>query len=60
MCDDLLNASQDEYDFSSYAKFLLWLPTFRQSDYLNYNDSHLDTLVPLFMKRLFKVEFSFG
>lgn len=52
MCDDLLNASQDEYDFSSYAKFLLWLPTFRQSDYLNYNDSHLDTLVPLFHEKI--------
>lgn len=51
MCDDLLNATQDEYDFSSYAKFLLWLPTFRQSDYLNYNDSHLDTLVPLFHEK---------
>ena len=48
MCDMLLTVPQNVYDFSKYKKVLLWMPTFRQSDYLNYNDSHLDTLIPLF------------
>lgn len=48
MCDKLLTVPQNVYDFSKYKKVLLWVPTFRQSDYLNYNDSHLDTLIPLF------------
>lgn len=48
MCDMLLTVPQNVYDFSKYKKVLLWVPTFRQSDYLNYNDSHLDTLIPLF------------
>lgn len=36
------------YDFSEYDKVLLWAPTFRQSDYLGYNDSRQEELVPLF------------
>lgn len=48
MTDQLLNSSCDKYDFSNYKKVLLWLPTFRQSDYLGYNDSKMEDLVPLF------------
>lgn len=51
LCDELLNAPQNAYDFSKYDKMILWVPTFRQSDYLNYNDSSLKTLVPLFAEK---------
>ena len=37
-----------KYDFSGYSKVLLWLPTFRQSDYLGYSDSSVEELLPLF------------
>lgn len=48
MCDEMLNAPRDKYDFGKYSKLLVWFPTFRQSDYLGFDDSHLDTLIPLF------------
>ena len=48
MTDALLNSDPKAYDFSQYAKMLLWLPTFRQSDFIGYNDSSYQTLVPLF------------
>ena len=48
MCDDMLNAPRNKYDFSKYSKLLVWFPTYRQSDYLGYDDSHLDSLIPLF------------
>ena len=48
MCDDMLNAPRNKYDFGKYSKFLVWFPTYRQSDYLGYDDSHLDSLIPLF------------
>lgn len=48
MCDELLLAPKNTYDFTQYDKMLLWVPTFRQSDDMGYDDSHLDTLVPLF------------
>lgn len=30
------------------VKLILWTPTFRQSDYLGYNDSHMSSLLPFF------------
>lgn len=48
MCDDMLNAPRNKYDFSRFSKLLVWFPTYRQSDYLGYDDSHLDSLIPLF------------
>ena len=39
---------QNKYDFGGYKKVLLWVPTFRQSDYLGYDDSSTEALVPLF------------
>lgn len=29
-------------------KLIIWTPTFRQSDYLGYNDSHMSSLLPFF------------
>ena len=51
MCDDLLTAPRDSYNFSRFKKVLLWVPTYRQSDYFGYDDSHIDTLVPLFHEK---------
>ncbi len=48
MCDEMLTAPRDSYDFSKFNKVLLWVPTYRQSEYLGYDDSHIETLVPLF------------
>jgi len=48
MCDDLLTAPKHSYDFSRFEKVLFWVPTYRQSEYLGYDDSHIETLVPLF------------
>lgn len=35
------------YDLGEYSKKILWLPTFRQSEYLNYSDSR-EGLLPMF------------
>lgn len=48
LCDQLLLAPRNAYDFSRFSKILLWLPTYRQSDFYNHNDTQLTTLVPLF------------
>lgn len=48
LCDDLLNAPRDRYDFGKFSKLIVWFPTYRQSEYLGYDDSHLDSLIPLF------------
>lgn len=48
MIDSLMKSSVQSNLFSNYAKFILWLPTFRQSDYLGYDDSTMENLVPLF------------
>ena len=48
LCDQLLLAPRNAYDFSRFSKILLWLPTYRQSDYYNHDDTQLTTLVPLF------------
>lgn len=45
--DELLNSSENSYDFSNYSKMVLWVPTFRKSDYLGYDDSEQEELVPL-------------
>lgn len=53
MVDQLLNSPHNKYDFSNYKKVLLWLPTFRQSDYLGYDDSKMEDLVPLFGEKYY-------
>ena len=46
--DTLLNEKSAEPIFRDFSKMILWLPTFRQSDYLGYDDSTMENLVPLF------------
>lgn len=48
MADALLKAPKGIYDFRSFKKILVWVPTFRQSDLMGYKDSNLSTLIPLF------------
>lgn len=45
--DSLFKQVTDKSLFSQYSKMILWLPTFRQSDYLGYYDSANEDLVPL-------------
>lgn len=37
-----------KYDLGTFDKILLWTPTFRQSDYLGYDDSTIEELLPAF------------
>jgi CDP-glycerol glycerophosphotransferase (TagB/SpsB family) len=48
LCDQLLMAPRNSYDFGKFNKMLLWVPTFRQSDYYGHDDSKLEMLVPMF------------
>ena len=48
MVDQLLTSPHNLYDFKAFNKVLLWMPTFRQSDYLGYDDSLMENLLPLF------------
>lgn len=48
---DALLSPRDRYDFSGYGKMVLWLPTFRQSDGLGYDDSSMKEAVPLFEEK---------
>ena len=47
MVERIINP-KEHYDFKNFSKVLLWVPTFRQSDYLGYDDSTLENLLPLF------------
>lgn len=40
-----------KYDLGYYKKIILWVPTFRQSDYLGYDDSTEEELLPLLEER---------
>lgn len=44
-----------KYEFKLYSKTLLWAPTFRKSDYLGYDDSTMEELVPLFSEADFLI-----
>jgi len=46
--DELLEAPRKRSVFKEFDKLLFWAPTFRRSDYLGYNDSEIENLVPLF------------
>lgn len=48
LIDELINVNINNDDFTSFDKMILWLPTFRKSDYLGYDDSAIEDLVPLF------------
>lgn len=45
---DIFFGEYQKYDLGDYEKILLWAPTFRQSDYLGYDDSTSEALLPLF------------
>lgn len=44
---DALFTKRKNYDLGKFRKKILWLPTFRQSSYLNYKDSD-EALLPMF------------
>ena len=48
MCDQLLQYQKNSYDLSKYDKVLMWMPTFRQSDYYGINDTTMEEIVPMF------------
>lgn len=48
MTDELYKFSR-KYEFGNFKKVVLWMPTFRQSRGLHYNDSS-ESMVPLFKK----------
>lgn len=50
LIDDLVDAIVNNNDFSNFDKMVLWLPTFRKSDYLGYDDSTIEDIVPLFKR----------
>lgn len=50
MIDQLLKNNTKQKLPWKYEKTLLWLPTFRQSDYLGYHDSSYENVVPLFQE----------
>ena len=54
LIDELLDATIDNNEFSDFDKMILWLPTFRKSDYLGYDDSTIEDLVPLFKPEEYK------
>lgn len=45
--NDLFFQTYEKYDLGAFKKIGLWAPTFRQSDYLGYDDSEED-LLPMF------------
>lgn len=45
---DIFWGNFQKYNLGDFKKILLWTPTFRQSDYLGYNDSKEEDLLPLF------------
>lgn len=47
MTDILFSSDNYSYDLGGFNKTILWLPTFRQSDYLSYDDSQ-ESLLPMF------------
>ena len=46
--DELLEAPKERNCYLEYDKLLFWAPTFRKSDYLGYDDSEMENLVPMF------------
>lgn len=46
--DELLEAPRERTLYGDFDKLLVWAPTFRKSDYLGYDDSEMENLVPMF------------
>lgn len=51
---DILYKETPPYTLGRYNKIGLWAPTFRQSDYLGYDDSTKEELLPMFMENDYK------
>lgn len=51
LIDTLFEEIPEKYNFDEFDKIILWLPTFRQSDYLGYDDSDMENLVPMFEEK---------
>ena len=47
---DVFFSETEKYDLGDYNKIGLWAPTFRQSDYLGYNDSDREELLPTLIR----------
>ena len=45
---DIMYGGYDLYDLGDFNKIILWAPTFRQSDYIGYDDSSEEELLPMF------------
>lgn len=45
---DIFFSKYEKYNLGNFGKIILWVPTFRQSDYLGYDDSTSEELLPLF------------
>lgn len=45
---DVMFGQYKKYDLGKFKKIFLWTPTFRQSDYLGYDDSTQEALLPMF------------
>ena len=54
---DILFSKTETYDFGDYNKLGVWAPTFRKSDYLGYDDSAEEDLLPV-LKESDYVEFN--
>lgn len=52
---DKISTPKRKYDFKNYSKVLLWMPTFRQSDYLGYDDSTFNQILPLFDEEQYRM-----
>ena len=46
--DELLESPAKRTCYMEFDKLLFWAPTFRKSDYLGYDDSEMENLVPIF------------
>lgn len=46
--DEMLESPRERTVYKEFNKVLFWAPTFRRSDYLNYVDSDMENLVPMF------------
>jgi CDP-glycerol glycerophosphotransferase (TagB/SpsB family) len=50
--DALFNGTR--YNFGDYDKIIVWMPTFRKSKVLGYQDTEVDEIVPLLPSKMFK------
>lgn len=48
LTDQLLSYPKNSYELQAYKKILMWMPTFRQSDYYGIRDTDMKEIVPLF------------